>query len=875
MSWIKGARARARSLLRPGESEARMDEEFRFHMEMETERLVAAGVQPDEARRRARMAFGGVERHREGMRDGRGLAWLRDAARDARHAVRALARAPGFAAVAILTIGLGTGATTTLFSVTNTLLLRPLPVADPQRLVTLQESRSGMTASGAEGEYIPYDRFLAYRDATHGVFSGLAAHRYLGLSVRAGGNAFPAGAMAVSASYFQVLGVRPGMGRFFASDAEPSVVLSHRFWRERFAGGARVVGSTLVLNGRPFTVAGVAPRGFDGTITGIATELWVPFEAYQAGRGDANPFEQWVAPFGRLAPGVEAARAAARVDALGRAIPPGEPQTRVRAVRLEPLTGLPGEARRPLAGFLGMLMATGALVLLIAGANIAAMLLARGVARRREVAVRLAVGAGRGRLVRQLVVETLVLFLAGGAAGVAVAFGAAALLRRFRLPTPERVLVDATPDPRVLAFALAVAAATGIAFGLAPALRATRPDLLPALKEGAGRGGPGHTRVRSAFVAAQLALAVLLMVVAGLFVRTLQRGLAVDPGFRPDGVVVASLNLAPHGYDAARGLALQRRLADRVRALPGVESAALAERAMLSVGSSGGDVHAVGGPRRGVNARYNVVDPAYLGTLGVRLVAGRGIAEGDQGGAPRVVVVNQTLAARLWPGENPLGRRLDMDGTTWEVVGVVRDGRYVTVNEEPRPYAFFPLAQRYSARVTLHVRSGRSPAELLERVGRELRALDADVALESGGPLSEVVGFSLLPQRAAAWLVGVLGALGLVLAAVGVYGVLAFQVAQRTHELGVRVALGATARDIVAMVVGRGALLVAAGTAAGLLLAAATTRFLAAFLFGVSPLDPATFAAVAATLAVVALAASLLPALRAVRVDPARALRAE
>jgi predicted permease len=875
MSWMKGAAARLRSLVRPGGSEARMDEEFRFHIEMETEKNVRAGMSPREARRRAMIAFGGVERHREGMRDGRGLSWLRDAGRDAGYAVRTLARSPGFAIVAVLTVSLGVGATTALFSVVNALLLRPLPVAEPARLFTVQEERVGRVHSGAEGTAMSYDRYLAYRAATPALFSGLAAHRYLNLSVRAGGGAVPAGAMVASGNYFRVLGLRPAAGRFFSADDEPAVVLSHRFWRERFAGDPGAVGGVVVLNGTPFTVAGVAPRGFDGTITGMATEVWVPFQAYRAtARGGS--LEDWVVPFGRLATGVEPAAAAARVEALAKSIPTKEAHTSVSGARLEQMTGLPGNARRPLAGFLGMLLALGALVLLIASANIAGMLLARAVARRREVAVRLAVGARRGRLVRQLVTESLVLFLAGGVGGLLLAFAVTRAFGRIRFPVAERIVFEVTPDLRVLAFSLAIAAATGIGFGLVPALQATRPELLPALKEGATHGGTGRVRGRSLFVAAQLAMAVLLMVIAGLFARTLRHGLAVDPGFQAEGVRVAATDLGPHGYDAARARAFYRQLTERVRALPGVQSAGLTDLALLAGSSHGEDVETVSPgeaePRR-LNLSMAVVDPGYFPTLRIPIVAGRAFTDADGPGSPHVVVVNQTLAGRLWPGENPLGKRLRKGPEEWEVVGVARDGKYVSVSEEPRAFAFFPFAQAYTPRMLLHVRGGE--AGLHEQIRREVRALDPNVAVENEAALSSVVGLTLLPQRVAAILVGVLGVLGLALAGIGVYGVLAYQVAQRTREFGIRLALGASARDVMRLVVGRGALLAAGGAAVGLLMAAGITRFLRGFLFGVSPLDPLTFAGVAATLAAVALLASYLPARRAVRVDPMQALRAD
>lgn len=876
MDFLRGVWARLRAMLARRSAEREMEDELAFHVEMETRKLMADGLGEEEARRRALVAFGGVERHKEAIRDGRRLGLLEDLLRDGRFAARGVVRNPGFLLVAILTIALGVGATTAVFSVANRVLLSPLPVAEPDRLAVVSEQRSGAVSKVMGQMAIPYERYEEYAEATREVFSGLAAERWGTFALRTADETVAANGVLTSGNYFAVLGLRPAVGSFFTRDHEPVVVLSHALWRTRFGGDPAVVGRTVYVDGRPFQVIGVAPAGFGGTMMVLTSDLWVPIRSQDRGNGGGWSSE-WVIPFGRLLPGVDRGRAAAVVDAVARRLPPGETHTEVRGARLNPLTGL-GDGRGVVAAFIGMLMATAVLVLLIASANIAGMLMARAVTRRREMAVRLAIGAGRLRIVRQLLTESLLLFLLGGAAGVLVALGGTWLIGSIRVPRVEYLVLDFTPDLRVLTFALALTALTGLAFGLLPALQASRPELVTALKEGTPGAGNGSTRSRSLFVAGQVAMSVLLLVTAGLFVRSLQRGLAVDPGFDPDGVVVGTINLGPHGYDEERGRAFYAELVDRARRLPGVEAASLAQIVLLAGDRSGNDVTAVvegqeEAPR--TNASWNVVDPDYFEAMRIDLVAGRGISAADAAGSPPVAVVNQTLAARLWPGESPLGRRFRAGHTEMEVVGVSRDGRYVSVHEESEPFAFTSAAQAYRARMTLHVRSTEPSGEVIRRIAAEVRELDPNVALEGAAPLAAVIGFSLFPQRFAASLVGVFGVLGLILAAIGVYGILAFQVAQRTREFGIRIALGARADDVLRLVLSRGLRLTMIGAAAGLLLAAAVTHLLQGFLFSVGPFDPVTFFGAAAAIGAAALVASYLPARRAVRVPPAVALRSE
>jgi predicted permease len=802
--------------------------------------------------------------------------------RETRLAARALLRSRVFALVSVGTIALGIGATTTVFSLANALLLRPLPIAEPDRVVVVEETRSGwQSRSMGYSSFTPV-RFERYQESTRKVFSALAAQRYDEMSLRAVGQATVLTGVVASGSYWDVLGVKPALGRFFAEadEREPVAVISHHLWRTRFGGDPGVLGRTVYLDSRPLSVVGVAPAGFGGTVVAYTADVWVPLGAAGgAGDGVSGEVEGGAPPaslivFGRLRPGVTEEQARAAVQVAAASNPVEDPKGAVRAVRLERLRGVPGDARMPMAAFLGLLLATALFVLLIASTNVAGMLLARAVARRREMAIRLAVGANRRLLVRQLLAESVLLFVLGGAAGVALAVWLTRMLAALQPPLPVRIVLDLSPDVRVLGFALALALLTGVVFGLAPALQASRTDVLSGLKAGGAGQGTRGSRLRSALVVGQLALAMLLLVVAGLFGRTLQRALGADLGFDPAGVAVARVDLGPHGYDAARGAEFQRRLLERVASAPGVQSAALAGFAPMSGNVISTDVRLPGTAATRRTVDTNVVDPGYFATLRIPLRAGRVFTAADRAGAAPVVVVNETMAARLWPGGSALGKTVRANGADREVVGVVANGSYERFGEEPTSFMYLPVAQAYSPGVTVLARGADAGAALLA-IRRELQAMDANVAPEQAMPLSQIVGVSLLPQQLAGFLIGGFGVLGLALAALGIYGVLAYQVGQRTREIGVRVALGARSGDVVRMVVRRGVGLAALGAVIGLTLAFGATRLLATLLYGVSATDPLTFTAVPALLMAVALTASWLPARRAARVDPMVALRAE
>ena len=870
MSVAKGLFSRIRAMMRRRDAESRMDDEFRFHLDLQTEKHIARGLAPAEARRQAMVEFGGVERHREALRDTHRPRVLSELAQDARFTARALRHNRAFAVTAVLIVSLGVGVTTALFSLANALLFRELPVSSPDELYGLQEVRRGSSSIGIEGRRISYARYEAYREASDDIFAGLAAQVFMPVSLRADAGAVPVQGALTSGNYFQLLGITPTVGRFFGDDREQVVVLSHRRWVQQFDGDPAAIGRLVYVDGRPYTIAGVAPEGFSGTVVALALDVWVPYLAHITPDSIGQP---WIGMFGRVRDRDAIASAPARLSTIATRMPPEVSETTVERAYLSPMTGLPEGARGPAGGFIGMLLAAGLLVLLIGAANIAALLLTRAMARRREVALRLALGAGRGRLVRQLLTESTLLFLLGGVGGIVLAYVATGLLSRISIPGVP-VVLDASPDLRVLAFALGISTLTGLLFGLAPALKAVRLELAGSLKDGAASGGTARMRGRSVFVGAQIAFAMLLLIAAGLFVRGLQRGLSIDPGFRPEGVVVGTINLEPHGIDEQAGRVVHAELLRRVRSLPGVSGASLARTTLLTGSSHSNDVSTVTPDSVRMTSGLNTVDSAYFSTMGIALVSGRGFGPGDTKGAPPVVIINETLAARLWPGRNPLGMRLRR-GREHEVIGVVRDGKYVHLGEGQQPFMFFAAAQQYEPAMTLHVRGQGNEGRLLASIREELRAVHPDVALELAMPLERMIGFSLLPHRLAAGLIGAFGVLGLVLATAGIYGVMSYQVAQRTREFGIRIALGARAADLARLVLRSGILLSLGGALVGAALAIAVTRLLTGMLFGLSPLDPVTFGAVAATLAVVAVVASWIPARRAFRLDPTVSLRSE
>jgi putative ABC transport system permease protein len=800
---------------------------------------------------------------------------------DIRFSLRSLRRSPGHTAAALLALALGIGANTAIFSVVHGVLLEPLPYPSPERLVMLIDANP---SRGFDRFTSSPPNFIDWRDQSRS-FAGMAAMTRANPSLT-GGGAEPErleGAQ-ISAGFFETLQVPPALGRGIgAADdrpgAPPVVVLSHELWRRRFGADPRLVGRTIDLDGRPHTVVGIAPEGFQFP---SRAELWIPLalEITPDMRGG-----HFLGVVGRLKPGLSVERAQAELSVIAGRLAKQYPDTNTGwTVSAVPVRELMVEDVRPA---LLVLMATVAVVLLIACANVANLLLARMASREREVAIRTAIGAGRGRLVRQFLTESVLVALAGGALGLLLAlWGTRALvaMNADNIPRASEIGLD----PPVLLFTLALAVVTGLVFGLVPALHAARPDLQGTLKEG-GRGASVGVRARSArgaLVVVEVALTLVLLVSAGLLLRSFAGLAAVPPGFSSAGVLTLQLNLPESRYgEEPQMAAFYDGLLASVRGLPGVRSAGAIYPLPLGTGrymlSYVVDGRPEPPPGQEESSHIRFVTPGYLESMSIPLLRGRQLDAGDREGAMPAVVVNRTMAERAWPGEDPIGKRLTFDDPTdadaeWRtVVGVVGDVRHAELSTEPDAETYLPIAQDPSPFVTLVVRADGDPMRLAAPVREAVRRADRDIPVFSVRPLERVVAESLAEQRFRTTLLAIFAGLALVLASVGVYGVVSYGVTQRRHEMGLRMALGARREQVQRLVVGQGLRLVLVGAAVGLVAAYLATRLLASFLYGVRATDPLTFAAVPALLALVALAASWLPARRATQVDPIVALRAE
>lgn len=814
---------------------------------------------------------------------------------DLRFALRMLARRPAFTLLAVLSLGLGIGANTTIFSLVDALLLRSLPVEAPDRLLTFY------TREGANPGSLPLSHlnFLDFREQAKS-YSGVAGYDWVPLAVAlGGGESERTMGQMVSPGYFDVLGVAAAVGRTFSAEEEapggaPVVVVSQKFFRDRLGGEAGALGKPITLNGSAYSVIGVMPGGFTGTDVLVAPEMWIPMAQNRQIRLDpaANWYETrrplFVATFARLKDGITVKAATAEAEAIAARLARDFPDdNRSRTLRVIPLpqASMNPEFRQMVVAASGLLLAVVGLVLLVACANVANLLLARAFARRREIAVRLSQGAGRWRLARQLLTESVLLSLLGAAVGLALAAGAIRVVESLlpSLPMPITVAIDLRLDPRVLAFTLGVAVATGLLFGLAPAWQATRPELVSALKNQAGPGaGRRRFGLRGALVAAQVALSVVALIAAGLFLKSLGKAREIDPGFDAPRLAAITFDLSLQGLDPARGEQVMRDLLERARTLPGVSGAGLtttgpfapALRMMVLPAERRGEIES------SVLLQTSSVDPGYFKTMGIPLLAGRAFGPDDRDGTAPVVVVNRTLAERFWPGQPAaaaVGRRLASlderpDAT---IVGVVRDTLYNNPGEEPQPFLYLPLAQTYGPSVTLVARTEESPAALLPTLARGVREVVRGMPLSNVSTVSRLLDNVLWAPRIGAGFLALFGALALVLAGIGLYGVLSTAVAQRSREIGIRMAVGSPREKVLALVVRQGLLWVGAGLVLGLLAAGWLSRYTGGLLIGVSPTDPWVFGGVALVLLAVALVSTLAPARRAMAVDPLVALRAE
>lgn len=811
---------------------------------------------------------------------------MKSVEQDVRYALRVIKRSPGFTAVAALAIALAIGPTTTILSVANALLFRAPPgVEEPGELVTIHASQVVTTTFST----FSYPVFERYREAANGL-SRVAALDFFPASLAAGGTREPelVAGVLVSADYFATLGTRPALGRLLQDreDRTPNgdalAVLSYSVWKQRFGADSSVIGQIVSINRTPFTVIGVAEEGFHGHAAGYDVSLWVPISMREALTGnDLSDAVTGITAVGRIADGssIEQVDEAARIFSANlRAEYPDKFEN--ERLMASPYSALLGELKGPFTLFMLFLIAISSVVLLIASVNVASMLLSRAADRTREMAVRLAVGAGRRRLVRQLLTESVLLFLLGGGAGALIAWWATRALAALDLPLPIPMTFDFTPDTRVLALTLAVVFGAGALFGLAPAREATRHDLASALKGGASDRVARRGRLRNVFVITQVAGSVVLLTAAGLFMRALARADSVDLGFDPRGVHVLSVDLGIHRYSPDEARAFYGDLIEGAEALPAVESAALAT--VLPLGFASYSTMFTLPGREPVlgqglfRADINEVSAGYFRTLRIPILEGRPFAESDREGAPRVAIVNQAAAARLWPGQSAVGEMILWGDDSYEIVGVAGDGRYRSLADEGRALVYVAFDQRKAVAATLVVRTA---AANMPSIGRQIRQialdLDPDLPVQTNAPYSSIIGFALIPNQAAAWCSAGLGALGLVLAMVGLFGLLSYAVAQRRREIGVRIALGADASEINRLIVGRGLRLTAAGLAIGWPLAFLVAQVIRGVLYGVKAADPVTFAGIAVLFAAVAVAASYLPARRATKTDPMQVLRYE
>ncbi len=875
------------------ELERELEEEIRSHLEMQIEDNLRQGMSVEDARRAARLKFGGVEQVKEIYREKSRLRWIESLWQDLRYGARMLLKKPGFTVVAIATLALGIGANTTIFSVVNGVLLKPLPYRAPEQLIRVFEvSRTQPKAPLADGNFQDYRQ-------QNSTLSGLALYRREDLELSQDDKSERVAALRVSAGFFDLLGVQPLLGREFRREDElPAnnqvVILSHALWQRRFAGDPNIVGKSLpslkaqLSKGPSFTVVGVMPPGvqhvggdYKSMPHGESVDVWWPLGLPPQG-GRQGHFLNAV---GRLKPGISPAQAAADFNVIAERLAQQFPNTNQGwSIAVKPLQEeIVGRAQTTLFVLFGAVF----FVLLIACVNVANLLLARATAREREMALRAAMGAGRGRIVRQLLTESLLLAVISSAVGILLAQWAINALRALgpeQLPRLQAVSLDG----RILLFTLGLTLLTSLLFGLAPALQAGHVNLNELLKEG-GRSGTGsrQRRLRDALVVVEVALALVLLVGAGLLLRSFWKLQQINPGFAPERVLTASLFLPIARYSQRLPVvaAFNQQLLDRLAALPGVESVGQTSD-LPWTGYDENQLFNIEGktfpPSQRPRARYHYVSTDYFRTIGVPLIAGRFFNAEDRPEKPAVVLINRSLAERYWPGESAVGKRLSFslshsrEQDWFTVAGVVGDVKDFPYSPAAEPSFYWPMTQDpIRGPMFLAVRTAGEPSNLIEAVRGEVNALDKDLPLAEVKTLETIATTAVAGQRFTLWLVGCFAATALLLAAIGIYSVLSYLVAQRTHEIGVRMALGAQASDVLRLVIGEGTRLILAGVGLGLLASFALTRLLSRLLFEVSATDPLTFGAVALLLAGIALLACWLPARRAARVDPMIALRTE
>lgn len=884
MRWYYKLPILLNSLFRKDKAELDLSDELQFHLQNQIDEFVAQGMNPQEARRAARQSLGGVEQVKEECREMRCTNLIENFLQDVRFGFRMLRRSPGFTILTILCLTLGIGANAAVFSWVEGILLNPYPlVSHQERLVTL----TGTVGDERDETSWP-DLLDVQRRCT--LCETLFISKITGATLSIGDRAQVMTGSIVSANYFDAIGVHPILGRGFepgedtGRNAHPLVVISYHLWQTRFQGDPEIIGKTQRFDNVVHTIIGVAPKGFYGTFVGRSMEYWVPASMLEVFDGGSDKLEdrgaRWAEAYARLKPGVTRNQAQQEISALAARLEAEYPATnRGRGIKVWPLWQTPFNHAGHLLPTFEIMVVVTMFVLLIVCANVGNLLLVRSYARRHEMTVRLALGAGPGRLLRQLVTEGLLLSASGAAGGMLVAYWCRhALVLLF----PGDVMyLPGQFDGRVLGLSAAICFVVTLAVGLVPAFQTRHLALADTLKTGVSTvlGARGRAWFRSSLVILQVTLSFILLVGGTLLMQSLRKIRTTDPGFSTTRVFNTWMPLVAAGYDAQRAKTFQDELIQRVRALPGVEAAAYARAVPLGYGSFSSTPIAVDGyeppPNEQPRAEYNEVSPDYFATLGIPLLSGREFTRADDENARRVAIVNQTMIARYWRGQNPIGQRLQVKGNWVQVVGAVKDSKYYSMDEAPRPFFYVPLRQYFSIEPDIHIRTTQPLQTIQTALIREVRALDPDLAVYEMITLQEQVDRSTSHELVAVALVALFGGLALLLASIGLYGVMSYSVSQSTRELGLRMALGASTSNVLRLVLSRGLLLTTTGIIIGVALALLLTRLLGNLLYQVSPQDPLAFAAAFAVMTLASVAACLLPAWRATRIDPIRALRAE
>lgn len=872
------------------------DAELRFHMDTRTERLIAGGMDAVAARAQAEREFGDVDDARryitavdhEAETNRRRRDFVGDFVHDVTYAVRKLRAAPTFAIAAILTLAVGIGANTTVFNLVNAVLIKPPAVSDPDRMAWITPT----SPTSNSGAWTMPD-VVAFREQSR-TWSHLSAFGNVNFTLNGTDPKRLAG-LVVNGNYFDVTGVRPALGRTFLAYEDSanvpvlSVVISYAFWRREFNSDSAIVGREIELNSHRVQVVGVAPEGFNGMRLGDQLDVWMPFPAFSrvgVGRNDLYTAHssRWLRVIGRLAPNATMESAQAEASVLQTRLEPRitTPADRRTLVLGEVRGGLDPAARARLTPVFSLMMLVPLLVLGVACANVANLFVSRSVQRQKELALRRALGASNGRLVRQLLTETAILGLVSGAVGVAISYGLTGIISRVG-DVPDDVMRFVRPDFSVFVLTFGLALAAGIVFGLVPALAATRSAITPALKNdgSAAGGGKGRHRLRNAFVVSQVAFSLALLITAGLFVGSLRKALGVEPGYDPHNTIAAAYDNGGQGYTPERLLAFDAQLLAVVREQPGVEAAAIAEILPLSGSSSSTSIRREdqAPTELGTNTLVNRVTPGYFETMRIPIVQGRAFTEADNASSARVIVVNERLAEALWPGQSPIGRRArsPWDSTIVEVIGVARNGKYRSLAEARQEAAFWASARQFpmGTHGELIVRARGGTAEAVTAARAALKAVDPTLPISKLQTLEAYIAETVSGQRAGAALLSVFGGIALLLAALGIFGVIAQGVAARTREIGIRMSLGARASDVVRGFVREGLVLTGIGAVIGVLLSLTASKLLASLLFGLKATDVLTFVAASAAIVLVAAIASFVPARRAAKVDPLVALRSD